>query len=423
MSVTTGAGSASHTSLAVIGAGVAGCALAARLAALGWPGEVALWEMGRGPGGRASTRRSRQDPGLRIDHGSPLLNLIETQAPALIEPLLQAGWLQPFSGAVALLDARAALHFDPDELDPPFSQGLRLQGRGGMDQLCRGLLSLAEHQAVVHPGTLVRNLRRQHGGPWQLFNQEGTTLGTADWLVLAGTLPGHPRARRLFGWQEIPLQQAAREIGDPQLDAALAAIGGLSYKARSNLLLVIDPPAAAAWARLPFRLLFLDRAAQSRWGLERISIQPLEDGRCAVVVHSTSRFATAHLGLHGADSAIARMVGEPSDQEAETSLLQELESRLITCLAPWLGPDPAEFIHGARRQLMRWGAAFPQAPGLDPAFCFCRDSQVGFCGDAVAGVGFGRIEGALHSAERLAEQLMRHADPERKEGAEPAPLG
>ena len=59
----------------------------------------------------------------------------------------------------------------------------------------------------------------------------------------------------------------------------------------------------------------------------------------------------------------------------------------------------------SERQLMRWGAAFPQAPGLDPAFCFCRDSQVGFCGDAVAGVGFGRIEGALHSAERLA---VRH---------------
>ncbi|MFN5162343.1 MAG: hypothetical protein ACK5IA_10775, partial [Cyanobacteriota bacterium] len=86
---------------------------------------------------RASTRRSRPDPGLRIDHGSPLLNLIESPAPALIEPLRQAGWLEPFTGPVALLDARATRHFDPEELDPSFSQGLRLQGLAG-DQLKRG---------------------------------------------------------------------------------------------------------------------------------------------------------------------------------------------------------------------------------------------------------------------------------------------
>lgn len=37
-------------SLAVIGAGVAGCALAAHLVALGWNGPLTLWETGRGPG-------------------------------------------------------------------------------------------------------------------------------------------------------------------------------------------------------------------------------------------------------------------------------------------------------------------------------------------------------------------------------------
>jgi hypothetical protein len=31
---------------------------------------------------------------------------------------------------------------------------------------------------------------------------------------------------------------------------------------------------------------------------------------------------------------------------------------------------------------------------------------VGFCGDYVAGVGFGRVEGALRSGERLAAALL-----------------
>ncbi|MGB5240200.1 MAG: NAD(P)-binding protein [Prochlorococcaceae cyanobacterium] len=35
----------------MIGAGVAGCALAARLRRLGWRGPIGLWESGRGAGG------------------------------------------------------------------------------------------------------------------------------------------------------------------------------------------------------------------------------------------------------------------------------------------------------------------------------------------------------------------------------------
>ena len=62
-------------SIAVIGAGVSGCAFVAQLRRLGYTGALSLWETGRGPGGRASTRRSRQDHGLRIDHGAPLLNI------------------------------------------------------------------------------------------------------------------------------------------------------------------------------------------------------------------------------------------------------------------------------------------------------------------------------------------------------------
>ncbi|MGA0022769.1 MAG: NAD(P)-binding protein, partial [Vulcanococcus sp.] len=43
--------------LAVIGAGVGGCALAAALRQQGWLGSMALLEIGRGPGGRTATRR------------------------------------------------------------------------------------------------------------------------------------------------------------------------------------------------------------------------------------------------------------------------------------------------------------------------------------------------------------------------------
>jgi predicted NAD/FAD-dependent oxidoreductase len=36
----------------------------------------------------------------------------------------------------------------------------------------------------------------------------------------------------------------------------------------------------------------------------------------------------------------------------------------------------------------------------------CAASRVAFCGDFIAGDGFGRVEGALRSAENLGRQLV-----------------
>jgi len=65
----------------------------------------------------------------------------------------------------------------------------------------------------------------------------------------------------------------------------------------------------------------------------------------------------------------------------------------------------------SRRQLMRWGAAFPQTPGLSFELSLCANSRIGFCGDAIAGLGFGRVEGALRSAEALADQIQELSPP------------
>ena len=62
--------------IAVLGGGVAGCMCAATLSRTGTC--VTLVEMGRGLGGRASTRRTREDPNLLIDHGAPKFHVKTT---------------------------------------------------------------------------------------------------------------------------------------------------------------------------------------------------------------------------------------------------------------------------------------------------------------------------------------------------------
>ena len=396
-------------SIAVIGAGVAGCGLVAQLRRLGVRSPISLWETGRGPGGRASTRRSRFDQHWAVDHGAPLFNLTAHTDPALLEPLVAGGWIEPWLGAVAGLEGESRLKLGKPDA---FGLGRLYRGRGGMDQLCRGLLAIgsAEGSFDAHYGTLVRHLSKSPHGPWQLIGREGHTLAEADWLVLGSTLLAHPRTQWIFEWPEVPLKAAAAALGDLQLDHVLTTIAGIRSEARSNALFVLPVAWAEPWLALPFRLLHFDATAQQRWGLRRISIQPLADGRCAVVAHSSNAFAADHLDVYGTHSAVAQMLQLPPDGGKEDTVIAALQEALVQVLAPWLA-DPSLWqlrltgLAQHERQLMRWGAAFPMAPGLPTELMLCPQSRVAFCGDYLAGEGFGRVEGALRSGEGLARKL------------------
>ncbi|MCP9848640.1 NAD(P)-binding protein [Cyanobium sp. Morenito 9A2] len=389
----------------MIGAGVSGCALLAQLRRLGWTGELSVWETGRSPGGRASTRRSRRGPGLRFDHGAPLFNISSQPAPELLAPLLEGGWIEPWPGTIAQLDRDGQLQPHPGDR---FSDGQLFRGRGGMDQLCQGLLHLAGARVERQFGTLVRHLVVTATGRWHWLDGAQQRLGEADWLVLSGTLLAHPRSRRLLGWDEPPLQPVARRLGDPQLDRTLAAIAALHHEPRCTLLLPIQADHGQSWRDLPFRWLSFDPGAQQRWDLERLSIQPFDDGRCAVVAHATAAFASKHLDVFGSGSTVAgRRTSDPTDAQEE-AMIRVLSAALQEVMERWISPSERG---GSPCQLMRWGAALAQPPGLFAELMLCPQSRIGFCGDGFAGPGFGRLEGALRSSEALARQLMATVEP------------
>jgi predicted NAD/FAD-dependent oxidoreductase len=387
--------------LAIVGAGVAACSLVAALRQRRWAGSIVLLESGRGPGGRAATRRSRHDPGLAINHGAPLFNTLAPELPPLLSALAEEGWIVPFDGAILSLNGQGQIG---PALDDGFSQGALWQGNGGMDQLATGLLELAGRQpgpTQLRPGTLVRDLIPIEAGGfagWQLQAADGTALARSRWLVLSGTLLAHPRCRSMLGWDAVPLQQAVASRGDPQLDQAAAALAAMQTGASSNLLLNLPPDLSPRWQGQPWRVLQFSPEAQQRWGLRRVSRQPQADGRWAVVAESSTAFADRHRHVYGSRSSAAQLLGAPRDPKGEDAILHALEEALQNAL----GLPTA----GAQRQLMRWGAAFPQPPGLPAALQLCPRSRIGFCGDAVASTGFGRIEGAITSASALAEQLL-----------------
>ena len=389
--------------LAVIGAGTAGCALAASLRLGGWSGSLTLLEIGRGPGGRTATRRSQRDPGFALNHGAPLFNISGKPEPKLLTPLREAGWISPFSGAICSLDGEGRLG---GALRDPLSSGATWQGTPQMDHLCRGLLNLAQRNqpTPLRTNTLVRQLEPiGHGEGWILRGSDGQALLRCRWLVLSGTLLASPRCQSVFGWPEVPLQQAAARLGDPQLLQATAALGDITSTASSNLLLTFSEASAGAWRQQPWQLLQFSAAAQQRWGIRRVSQQAMAGGRWGVVVESSPAFAAQHMQVFGSRSSAAQLLGAGPDPLAEAQVMQALDQAVQDALQINTA--------GAERQLMRWGAAFPQTPGLSSELSLCASSRIGFCGDAIAGLGFGRVEGALRSAEALADQIQELTPP------------
>ena len=366
--------------LAIVGAGLAGCALTQCLGRSGFDGSTLLIEAGRGPGGRASSRRHRSDPIWRLDHGAPALNFTAPPQGAIAEllhPLLDQGVLVEEHRQLVWLDGAA------QQIDGP-PQGLSYAGSPTMASVCESLLAQApgRHQSVF--GCRLRWLERS-SGRWLLANAERTELFAAKRLVLTGTLLAHPRSLAMLAWGEPPLRTAVPIGADPQLDAALQAIAGIEASVRWNWMLALP---AAQISDLP-RQVWLNDEAQQRWGIERLVLQLQSDGRLGLVVH-------------GLDD------GQSITPQSQPALLrhheQRLRSALPVLLQPW--PQLQQALEQAESYgVMRWGAAVPTAGGLPAELQWCSKSSVGFAGDWIEGPGYGCGEGALRSAVALAEQL------------------
>ncbi len=370
--------------LVVIGAGLAGCSLIARLRQLDWSGTIALVEAGRGPGGRMATRQRRDAPEWRLDHGAPGFHLAQHPSgdlDALLTPLRHQGVLQQDWGNVISLDGDGSVVANSGDSTP---EGGWLRGQPCMANLCTAMINLSNIPLERQYGTRVRWLDRTDGA-WCLMNEDRSWRLRGRRLVLSGTLLAHPRSLAMLGWSDVPLRQAVPEGVDPDLDLALETLGRSRAEVRWNLMLNLPVDGTA----LP-RQIWLTPQAQQRWNVERLVLQPQSHGRTGLVVH-------------GLDD------GDPITPDSQTALLQHHEQRLIALLPELLVSLPKLRMacqNASSLGLMRWGASRPLDHPLPQQLQWCSATELGFCGDFVAGAGFGRAEGALNSAVALASRLV-----------------
>lgn len=151
--------------IAIIGAGLSGLACAERLTGAG--ASVSLFDKGRGPGGRASTRRS--DAG-RFDHGAQFFTASDPAFAAHLSGLIAGGHAALWEGC---FQRWAGGRFCEDE------DKARYVGTPSMNAL---LKPFAEKLGVTF-GTRVARL--SFDDPQSLISESGEALGRFDHVVVA----------------------------------------------------------------------------------------------------------------------------------------------------------------------------------------------------------------------------------------------
>jgi len=136
-------------SIAIVGAGIAGAVCASQLATLGHA--VIVFDKGRGPGGRMSSRRT--DSGHRFDHGATRIDVTQPALQELFDPAVAAGVLR--------------------RVDDAYTSPT------GLHALCKWLLDGLPAQYAT------KIIRLERTASWNAFDEKSQSHGPFDVVVLA----------------------------------------------------------------------------------------------------------------------------------------------------------------------------------------------------------------------------------------------
>ncbi|MFO7653581.1 MAG: FAD-dependent oxidoreductase [Candidatus Krumholzibacteriia bacterium] len=159
-------------SIAVIGAGIAGLTCARGLVRSG--ADVKVYDRGRGPGGRASTRR---DGTHRFEHGAPFFQAAQREFMAQVAEWVEDGHARP---ALPRL-----VHLNRGRVSAELDNGGLFTGAPALNRLVRHLATDLDLVSGVRVEQLVRRSAWSEAPRWQLVVDGRLAADVFDTVVIA----------------------------------------------------------------------------------------------------------------------------------------------------------------------------------------------------------------------------------------------
>ncbi len=375
--------------LLIIGGGISACVFASKYLKNNITKKIALVEIGRGLGGRSSTRISKRFKGWKLNHGSPNFNISNSKNNLLlksyIDELLENKFIKIDDSDTFFLNQD--LNSDTQKISK-FSCGFNYLSLGSMSQLSQKIIESnnLKDQIDFYFETLIVDLKF-NDKEWVITSKNGDKF-KSKYLICSTNLLLHKRSLKILNINQIPLRKAISINYDKKIDLLLNFLEEQTFIPRLTFLIYTNENYSYKdFYSKKQRYFYLRKNLESKYKFERIIFQKQDNNRLGIVVHTKN--------IEFFNSYIIAKDKEVFKQKIITNFNKLFEDSSVV----------NKLTFDEKISIMKWRASQPTGTAVPLSLQFSRKCRIGFCGDWFEGEGFGRIEGSIISALMLEKQM------------------
>ena len=375
--------------LLIIGGGISACVFASKYLQNNITKRIALIEVGRGLGGRSSTRISKKFKGWKLNHGAPNFNISNSNDSILlkkyIDELLENKFIKIDDSELISLGDEAQLEvINKSE----FYCGDSYLSSFSMSELSQKIIDFNNLRDRIEFffETLIVDLEFNND-EWTLTSKDGDKF-KSKYLICSTNLLLHKRSLKILNINQIPLRKAIPKNKDKKIDSLLNFLVKQSFIPRLTFLIYTgnNYNYKDSYSK-KYRYFHLKGNLESKYKFERVIFQRQDNGKLGIVVHSkNSDFINSYLNSKDEDIFKQKVLKNFNELFQGNSSVKQLTSN-------------------EKISIMKWRASQPSGLGVPLSLQYCRKYRIGFCGDWFEGDGFARIEGSILSALILEKKI------------------
>ncbi len=368
--------------LLIIGGGISACVFASKYLKNNITKKIALIEIGRGLGGRSSTRISKRFEGWKLNHGSPNFNISNSKNNLLlktyIDELLENKFIKIDDSDIFFLNEDSNLK---TQNNSEFSCGVNYLSLDSMSQFSQKIIESNNLKGKInfYFETLIVDMKF-NDKEWVLTSKNGDKF-KSKYLICATNLLLHKRSLKILNINQIPLRKAIPINYDKKIDMLLNFLEKQTFIPRLTFLIYTNKNYSYKdFYSKKQRYFYLKNKLEKKYRFERIIFQQQDNNKLGIVVHSKNiEFINSYLNSKDEEVFKQKIITNFNKLFDENSVVNKLT-------------------FDEKISIMKWRASQPSGIAVPLSLQVSRKYRIGFCGDWFEGDGFGRIEGSILSA-------------------------
>ena len=375
--------------LVIIGGGISACVFASKYLQYNASKKIALIEVGRGLGGRSSTRISKRFKGWKLNHGSPNLNISNSKNNLLLKSYIQELLKNKF---IEIDESELVSLYQESDLEKiyesEFCYGVNYLSLLNMSQLSQKIINInnLKNKIDFYFQTLIVDLKFNND-TWTLISNKGDKF-ISKYLICTTNLLLHRRSLEILNINQIPLRKAIPKNKNKKIDLLLNFLSKQTFIPRLTFLIYTNENYTYndSYSN-KYRYFYLEKNLENKFKFERIIFQRQHNNKLGIVIHTRNiDFISSYL-----------------NEKDKNLFKQKIIEKFNKLFEGNLSINRLNL--NEKISIMRWRASQPSGCAVPLSLQLNKKYRVGFCGDWFDGEGFGRIEGAILSALILAEKF------------------